>query len=317
MESRKSSSGRSNTISVTSEKPGSNSNVDLRPARSWTAPAQRLVPEGDNLPLRRSTNYATTSAYAEAEQNALFTMENLDTLTSDIESSEGYESSASYSSVRAPTSGTWNPSQISNGHIQSASSPSVLHGMDGMHINSAQVHRTNSGGNPGISSPNFPGGYYYPGPSSHNNGIQIGGIGGDPGLLYSGDRHPQNQVMDILHPHLMNSKNSGSSNSNPNLAYSPSTSPIPTSPLGHHYAGGGGSFGEHPLGEHPSRTLFVRNINSNVDDEVYFITLFIPFYQIIEILFHIPSNNPRNYLPSLNSLARFVRCTLNANIEDL
>ena len=24
--------------------------------------------------------------------------------------------------------------------------------------------------------------------------------------------------------------------------------------------------GEHPLGEHPSRTLFVRNINSNVED---------------------------------------------------
>jgi hypothetical protein len=36
--------------------------------------------------------------------------------------------------------------------------------------------------------------------------------------------------------------------------------------------------GEHPYGEHPSRTLFVRNINSNVDDselkamfEVFFI----------------------------------------------
>ncbi len=28
-----------------------------------------------------------------------------------------------------------------------------------------------------------------------------------------------------------------------------------------------GSYGEHPLGEHPSRTLFVRNINSNVEDE--------------------------------------------------
>lgn len=27
------------------------------------------------------------------------------------------------------------------------------------------------------------------------------------------------------------------------------------------------SFGEHPYGEHPSRTLFVRNINSNVEDE--------------------------------------------------
>jgi RNA recognition motif-containing protein len=27
------------------------------------------------------------------------------------------------------------------------------------------------------------------------------------------------------------------------------------------------TYGEHPLGEHPSRTLFVRNINSNVEDE--------------------------------------------------
>lgn len=30
--------------------------------------------------------------------------------------------------------------------------------------------------------------------------------------------------------------------------------------------GAGTITGEHPLGEHPSRTLFVRNINSNVDD---------------------------------------------------
>ena len=30
--------------------------------------------------------------------------------------------------------------------------------------------------------------------------------------------------------------------------------------------GGGTVAGEHPYGEHPSRTLFVRNINSNVED---------------------------------------------------
>lgn len=30
--------------------------------------------------------------------------------------------------------------------------------------------------------------------------------------------------------------------------------------------GGATVTGEHPLGEHPSRTLFVRNINSNVED---------------------------------------------------
>lgn len=29
---------------------------------------------------------------------------------------------------------------------------------------------------------------------------------------------------------------------------------------------GAGTVGEHPYGEHPSRTLFVRNINSNVED---------------------------------------------------
>ena len=41
--------------------------------------------------------------------------------------------------------------------------------------------------------------------------------------------------------------------------------------------------GEHPHGEHPSRTLFVRNINSNVEDselrilfEVYLWTCYIP-----------------------------------------
>lgn len=33
------------------------------------------------------------------------------------------------------------------------------------------------------------------------------------------------------------------------------------------FANGAGSVsGEHPYGEHPSRTLFVRNINSNVED---------------------------------------------------
>lgn len=30
--------------------------------------------------------------------------------------------------------------------------------------------------------------------------------------------------------------------------------------------GGPAVVGEHPYGEHPSRTLFVRNINSNVED---------------------------------------------------
>lgn len=37
--------------------------------------------------------------------------------------------------------------------------------------------------------------------------------------------------------------------------------------------GAGSIAGEHPYGEHPSRTLFVRNINSNVEDSEL-ITLF-------------------------------------------
>lgn len=40
------------------------------------------------------------------------------------------------------------------------------------------------------------------------------------------------------------------------------------SSVGHHvFPNGAGTVaGEHPYGEHPSRTLFVRNINSNVED---------------------------------------------------
>lgn len=51
------------------------------------------------------------------------------------------------------------------------------------------------------------------------------------------------------------------------------------------YPGGmsnGSAVGEHPYGEHPSRTLFVRNINSNVEDselrilfEVCYLILFL------------------------------------------
>lgn len=40
-----------------------------------------------------------------------------------------------------------------------------------------------------------------------------------------------------------------------------------------------GQFAEHPYGEHPSRTLFVRNINSNVEDEELK-ALFSPFGEI-------------------------------------
>ncbi|KAI3734240.1 hypothetical protein L6452_13705 [Arctium lappa] len=43
---------------------------------------------------------------------------------------------------------------------------------------------------------------------------------------------------------------------------------VPLIGIGRHELpnGGGSVVGEHPYGEHPSRTLFVRNINSNVDD---------------------------------------------------
>lgn len=43
---------------------------------------------------------------------------------------------------------------------------------------------------------------------------------------------------------------------------------VPISGIGHYAisSGAGTISGEHPYGEHPSRTLFVRNINSNVED---------------------------------------------------
>lgn len=53
--------------------------------------------------------------------------------------------------------------------------------------------------------------------------------------------------------------------------------------------------GEHPYGEHPSRTLFVRNINSNVEDselkvlfEVCFLLLHrVAFFHLMHILFFV------------------------------
>lgn len=42
---------------------------------------------------------------------------------------------------------------------------------------------------------------------------------------------------------------------------------VPNGISNHSLTNGGGTVaGEHPYGEHPSRTLFVRNINSNVED---------------------------------------------------
>jgi len=49
--------------------------------------------------------------------------------------------------------------------------------------------------------------------------------------------------------------------------------------------GGYSASGEHPLGEHPSHTLFVRNINSNVEDEELR-ALFAPFGDIRSIHTH-------------------------------
>lgn len=42
---------------------------------------------------------------------------------------------------------------------------------------------------------------------------------------------------------------------------------VPGTGIGHSFSNGSVTVaGEHPYGEHPSRTLFVRNINSNVED---------------------------------------------------
>jgi hypothetical protein len=48
------------------------------------------------------------------------------------------------------------------------------------------------------------------------------------------------------------------------------------------------TFGEHPLGEHPSRTLFVRNINSNVEDDelTSLFEVSIQSFQTFSHLFH-------------------------------
>jgi RNA recognition motif-containing protein len=50
-------------------------------------------------------------------------------------------------------------------------------------------------------------------------------------------------------------------------AISPRSSPDQDATILQGAIGDSGSYGEHPLGEHPSRTLFVRNINSNVEDD--------------------------------------------------
>ena len=59
---------------------------------------------------------------------------------------------------------------------------------------------------------------------------------------------------------------SSSSSSSSNVSInSPSPSQSPSS-INSTSPPNGNQFVEHPIGEHPSRTLFVRNINSNVDE---------------------------------------------------
>lgn len=51
----------------------------------------------------------------------------------------------------------------------------------------------------------------------------------------------------------------------------------------------GAMAGEHPLGEHPSRTLFVRNINSNVEDSeleaLFEVHIFLQFLMLFSLCF--------------------------------
>lgn len=58
----------------------------------------------------------------------------------------------------------------------------------------------------------------------------------------------------------------GINESQSNFSSTP-TSSLSSSPSMNPSQPGSQAFVEHPLGEHPSRTLFVRNINSNIDDE--------------------------------------------------
>lgn len=53
--------------------------------------------------------------------------------------------------------------------------------------------------------------------------------------------------------------------------------------------GAGTVVGEHPYGEHPSRTLFVRNINSNVEDSelrTLFEVVYFSQYLCVILLYH-------------------------------
>lgn len=60
---------------------------------------------------------------------------------------------------------------------------------------------------------------------------------------------------------------SGSPILTPQSPKSPRSPRSPKSPKSPLLGGKNGGYIEHPMGEHPSRTLFVRNISSNVEDE--------------------------------------------------
>lgn len=82
--------------------------------------------------------------------------------------------------------------------------------------------------------------------------------------------------------------------------------------------GSNGSFaGEHPFGEHPSRTLFVRNINSNVEDaelRALFEVLVLFFHVVICAAFFSIAYSCHDLAFSVSNMGTFVHFILHANI---
>lgn len=73
------------------------------------------------------------------------------------------------------------------------------------------------------------------------------------------------------------------------LSMSDGISGSTVSPYG--FTNGVGSVsGEHPYGEHPSRTLFVRNINSNVEDSELK-----SLFEVLITIFKLSFCSPRNH----------------------
>jgi len=132
-----------------------------------------------------------------------------------------------------------------------------LMGMGGMDdLETDELHHSPSVGRAGL------GGYASPRAASSSLPLPIGTpLSVSPGAhaAASPRTHAASPRSPFLGPDLsVLSPRTLAAGSSPASAPLSPASPQPTSPV---------ASGEHPYGEHPSRTLFVRNINSSIDDE--------------------------------------------------